>query len=368
MGPGQLLKLLRPLYGLADSGDYCGRTLSNHLRKDLGMESTTGDPALFFKTIGNKLSGLCATYVDDTLQAGDQTFVKLSEQRQGRFQCQPREWNNVQFAGVEIETGEPEIIVHQQRYISKLMPLCKQATFKQFRSLRAKLSWITQTRPDVSCAVALAAQVTEGRYHGDPLVYINQLNRVIKHLKKVPDLPLRFPILDLSTLRLQVYSDASYANNADGSSQLGYIIFLADGNGACQPMFWSSHKSRRVTRSVLGSETMALADAFDMAHALKHDMEMIIKQKVPIVILTDSLSLFDVITRASITAEKRLMIDLCVVKQAYERSEVGTIGFVRTEHNPADVLAKIARCAILERIIITANLHHPVEQWIERSA
>jgi hypothetical protein len=100
-------------------------------------------------------------------------------------------------------------------------------------------------------------------------------------------------------------------HTTDGSSQLGYIIFLADGNGACQPMFWSSHKSRRVTRSVLGSETMALADAFDMAYALKHDMDMIIKQKVPIVILTDSQSLFEVIPRASITAEKRMMIDLC---------------------------------------------------------
>jgi Reverse transcriptase (RNA-dependent DNA polymerase) len=130
MGPGQLLKLLRPLYGLADSGDYWGRTLANHLRKDLGMKSTTGDPALFFKNIQEKLSGLCATYVDDTLQAGDQKFVELSELTQMRFQCRPREWNNVEFAGVEIEAKESEFVVHQQRYISKLILLSKDATFK----------------------------------------------------------------------------------------------------------------------------------------------------------------------------------------------------------------------------------------------
>jgi hypothetical protein len=92
-----------------------------------------------------------------------------------------------------------------------------------------------------------------------------------------------------------------------------------------------------VARSVLGREKMALADAFDMKYALKHDIEMIMKQNIPIVILTDSLSLFDVITKATTTAEKRLMIDLCVVKQAYECSEVDTIGFVRSEYNPADV-------------------------------
>jgi hypothetical protein len=129
------------------------------------------------------------------------------------------------------------------------------------------------------------------------------IERVFSHLKRVSDLPLRFPKLDLSTLHLQVYSDALYANNPDGSSQLGYIIFLADENGICQPLFWSSHKSRRVIQSVLGSETLALADAFDMAYALKHDLKTILKQKVPIIILTYSLSLFDVIIKTSTTAE-----------------------------------------------------------------
>jgi hypothetical protein len=78
--------------------------------------------------------------VDDTLQAGDQKVAELSELTQRRFQCRPREWNNLQFAGVEIETKELEFVVHQQRYISKLMPLSKDANFKEFRSLQAKLS------------------------------------------------------------------------------------------------------------------------------------------------------------------------------------------------------------------------------------
>jgi hypothetical protein len=102
--------------------------------------------------------------------------------------------------------------------------------------------------------------------------------------------------------------------------------------------------------------------AFDTPYAIKHDIETIIKQNVPIVILTDSIYLFHDITGASITAVKRLMIDLCVVKQACEHSEVDTTGFVRTEYNSADVLPKVPRCAILERIISTANLLHPIEE------
>jgi hypothetical protein len=95
-----------------------------------------------------------------TVQAGNSDFIQLSEQTINKFQCRPREWNNVQFAGVEIESKESEIIMHQRRYISKLKTLDKDATFSQFRSFRAKLSWITQTRPDISCTVAFASQIT----------------------------------------------------------------------------------------------------------------------------------------------------------------------------------------------------------------
>ena len=88
-------------------------------------------------------------------------------------------------------------------------------------------------------------------------------------------------------------------------------MFLADKNDKCQPLYWSSHKSKRVSRSDLGSETMAFADAFDMKFAIKKDM---INQPLPIVMRTESLSLFGVTTKSTITAEKRLMIDIKVVK------------------------------------------------------
>jgi Reverse transcriptase (RNA-dependent DNA polymerase) len=47
----QVLKLLRPLYGLADSGDCWGSMLLNHLEEELGMKQTAGDPAMCFKIL-----------------------------------------------------------------------------------------------------------------------------------------------------------------------------------------------------------------------------------------------------------------------------------------------------------------------------
>ena len=55
---------------------------------------------------------------------------------------------------------------------------------------------------------------------------------------------------------------------------------------------------------------MAIADAFDMAFAMKTYICKMTSLDISIVMITDSLSLFDVITKAEIKSERRLMIDV----------------------------------------------------------
>jgi hypothetical protein len=62
--------------------------------------------------------------------------------------------------------------------------------------------------------------------------YIKELNKIAKHVKS-DSLPLLFPRINLETLKLVVYTDSSFCNNDDLSSQLGYIIFLTDSTGLC---------------------------------------------------------------------------------------------------------------------------------------
>ena len=258
--------------------------------------------------------------------------------------------------------------MHQKHYIYKIKEISKEGSFKDFRSLRAQLSWATQSRPDIACSIAQAAQVTEDLFNSGPTKHCKGLNSVVRHLLTTTDQVLKFLKLDHKSLRLQVYSDASYGNSFDGSSQLGYIIFFADSNGNCQPLFWSSHKPKRDSRYFLGSETMAFADAFDMAYAMKNDIHNMTSLDIPIVMLTDSLSLFDVITKAKITSEKRLRINVKVVKDAYQRNELHNIGFIRSEYNPADALTKIKKSDILKRMLQQSLLLHPIEQWINRNS
>jgi hypothetical protein len=79
LNANQVLKLLRQLYGLANSGDYWRSTLLNHLKEELGMKQTVGDPAMFFKMLDSKLQGMCATHVDDALHAGNKVYEEITE-------------------------------------------------------------------------------------------------------------------------------------------------------------------------------------------------------------------------------------------------------------------------------------------------
>ena len=166
--------------------------------------------------------------MDDTLNAGDGRFEKLTEKTAERFQCRKKELDNIQFAGIEIEKSRDGFLVHQKQYLKKIKPIPKGSDFSAFRSTRAKLFWICQTRPDISCAVATLAQVTELQFEEERDKHTKKLNSVITHLENFPDFMLRFPKLDKDSLSISVYSDASFCNNQDGSSQLGYIILLKD--------------------------------------------------------------------------------------------------------------------------------------------
>jgi hypothetical protein len=65
-------------------------------------------------------------------------------------------------------------------------------------------------------------------------------------------------------------------------------------------------KARRVTRSIIAGELIALYEAFDRSFVLKSDLEDMLNVRIPIRMYTDSQLLFDVISEGSMTAERRL--------------------------------------------------------------
>jgi hypothetical protein len=126
------------------------------------------------------------------------------------------------------------------------------------------VEWMVRTRPDIPYEVARFSQVTEQQYICQPYTYVNELNSVIDLLHASANLGITFPDIDPQTAFLCIYSDASYANNSDQSSQIGCIALLFDSAINRNPLAYHSIKSRRVTRSVLAAEAIALIEAYDV--------------------------------------------------------------------------------------------------------
>ena len=81
-----------------------------------------------------------------------------------------------------------------------------------------------------------------------------------------------FPDLgSFSEWRLVVFSDASFANLPDKiSSCFAYIVLLVGADGRCCPVSWKANKIKRVCRSTLAAETMALIEGLEECLYLKH--------------------------------------------------------------------------------------------------
>ncbi len=78
--------------------------------------------------------------------------------------------------------------------------------------------------------------------------------------------------------------------------------------------------------------------------------------------LTDSKALFDVVTRARYTTERRLVVVISATREAYNQgiNEVCNIGLISSDDNPADGLTKISSSEALKQLMKTYRLSHTV--------
>ncbi|KAF1974004.1 hypothetical protein BU23DRAFT_579966 [Bimuria novae-zelandiae CBS 107.79] len=133
---------------------------------------------------------------------------------------------------------------------------------------------------------------------------------------------LRYIPVNLIDAKLIVFVDGSFANNKDLSSQLGFILMLINESTDVDNAFiicgnvihYSLTKCKRVTRSVLASKIYGIIIT-----------ERLSLPAVPLVVCTDSYSLYECLVKLGTTKEKRLIIDIMALRQSYERREITEI-------------------------------------------
>ena len=149
LNPDHCLQLLKPLYGLCDSGDLWHDTLDKHHREDLEMKPMRSDLALYIWMVNGLLKGLSDGYVDDLIRAGDGDFKDLAAKTNEKFDMADIEHIPCTFTGFDLKTGtDGTITIDQNAYLKKLEELPLDSSFSSFRSMRMRLAWLSHTRPD----------------------------------------------------------------------------------------------------------------------------------------------------------------------------------------------------------------------------
>ena len=128
----------------------------------------------------------------------------------------------MKFNGLWIDRSPKSgFITHQNDY-DRAINTSKKLSVKEFHSVRGKVSYIsTCTKPDVSYKCARLFHVSEDEPSKENISLLNRATKRLQELRSI-----RIAKLDLQSMHVAGYLDASFANNDDLTSQHGFLIVI----------------------------------------------------------------------------------------------------------------------------------------------
>ena len=205
---GQLLKLRKAVYGLADAPLHLCQALHKAMLS-IGAIVVPFDLAIYLFREYEHFSGRAAVHMDDIAIAGTDSLISsVLEALHSVFSVGSEKREDNVFYGVHLECKRDddgnliEITLDQQKCIDEIAEISLEESTDRARLLNAKettlyrgligaLSWRTgQTRPDFSSSVCRLAQRSSKPTVSDAL----QANKTLQHLRN-RSLFIRFPKL-----------------------------------------------------------------------------------------------------------------------------------------------------------------------------
>ena len=114
-----------------------------------------------------------------------------------------------------------------------------------------------------------------------------------------------------------------------------------------------------------------MAHGFDTGAVVKATLTKMLgssrsKHEIPLILCTDSKSLYDCLVQLGTTNEKRLMIDVMSLRQSYERREVIEVKWIQRQNNPAVSMTKSKPSSALKAVIDINQINLDTSEWVER--
>lgn len=341
--------LKRCLYGLNDAARQFYMSLKTELLS-LGFQMSKLDPSLFFLKSDGELCGVLVTHIDDFLHCGNSIFQEKVSHLCQRFLAGSQQEESFKYVGYQIKQTHESIMLSQDEYIAnmkipeitaerKLMKeeVASDSELSAFRAMIGSINWVVQsTRPD------LAFELTELSTHFQSCTVndIIQAQKLIMRIKSDMS-KVCFPDLGpVQNWKLMNFSDASFGNLCEGvSSARGSITFIT-GNDRCAPVSWKSGKIKRVVKSTIAAEGLAICEGVADAVYLKSILSEIISAELPVTAKTDHEGLYRNIHSTKLVDDKKLRIDLASLKEDLSRKVIDNIELCSTDKMLADSLTK----------------------------
>ncbi|KAI0996311.1 hypothetical protein K3495_g11869 [Podosphaera aphanis] len=300
--------------------------------------------------------------VDDILFLGTEEFLRLEDTKliEAKFPAKPIERLSekipLQFNGLLITLRDNALHIgtNGQGKKIKLVNLQDPNRLDIYKRQRALGTWMSSNcQPLVAFKLSRAAQ-----FQNPEEQEIKDLNSALREQQKDVNRGLRYINLDLDKLKAYCWVDGSFANNKDLTSQIGFVITLGN----------ETFGENKFT--FCASELYAMTNGIDIAIPLCMTANQIMDQlalpMVPLIVCTDSRSLYECLVKLGTTKEKRLMIDVMAIRESYERKELAEIRWINGKDNPADSMTKVNATSALNKLIDSNELTVRLEGRVER--
>ena len=273
---------------------------------------------------------------------------------------------------MEIEQSHSGITLNQSAYIQNIPEITmtnnndvarsnrntNDAEKSEMRQLSGKLNWAAnQSRPDIAYENCVIANSIKNSSLRD----IVKINKAVRKVKSV-DVCLNYPSsLDINSCTIVCFKDSSFANLPDGGSQGGYIILLIDKSGVYSIISWQSRRIRRQANSSLAAECITAVEGAEASiyvqTLFRSLMTSNVNFKPPILLYTDNKSLFDNVHSSTPCKNKRLQIEMGILREMLVKKELTHLKWIPDKLNIANPLTKSgASCSYLIDVINT-GLH-----------